>query len=103
MEINYLKQCLAHDKNTVSVSNNFLCVRDPYNADTLQDRKLIKANMLTNPFEKFERKRFLYHSKDLGVISMNHALFSRMEEMDFQRVREQMLEDIKNYYRQMGV
>ena len=75
----------------------------PYNAETLKDRKLIKANMLTNPFEKFERKRFLYHSKDLGVISMNHALFSRMEEGDFQRVREQMLEDIRNYYREMGV
>jgi len=75
----------------------------PYNAETLKDRKLIKANMLTNPFEKFERKRFLYHSKDLGVISMNHALFARMEEEDFQRVREQMLEDIRNYYREMGV
>ena len=75
----------------------------PYNEETLKDRKLIKANMLTNPFEKFERKRFLYHSRDLGVISMNHALFSRMEEMDFQRVKEQMLEDIRNYYRDMGV
>ncbi len=75
----------------------------PYNAETLKDRKLIKANMLTNPFEKFERKRFLYHSKDLGVISMNHALFARMEEEDFQRVKEQMLEDIRNYYREMGV
>lgn len=73
----------------------------PYNAETLQDRKLIKANMLTNPFEKFERKRFLYLSKDLGVISMNHALFSRMDETDFQRVKEQMLEDLKNYYRDM--
>lgn len=75
----------------------------PYNAETLKDRKLIKANMLTNPFEKFERKRFLYHSKDLGVISMNHALFSRMEKSDFQRVREQMLEDLRKYYRDMGV
>lgn len=75
----------------------------PYNAENLKDRKMIKANMLTNPFEKFERKRFLYHSKDLGVISMNHALFSRMEEMDFQRVKEQMVADIKNYYRDMGV
>ncbi len=75
----------------------------PYNAETLKDRKLIKNNMLTNPFEKFERKRFLYHSKDLGVISMNHALFSRMVEEDFQRVREQMLEDLRNYYREMGV
>ncbi len=75
----------------------------PYNAETLKDRKLIKANMLTNPFEKFERKRFLYHSKDLGVISMNHALFSRMEEVDFAQVKEQMLDDIRNYYREMGV
>ena len=75
----------------------------PYNAETLKDRKMIKTNMLTNPFEKFERKRFLYHSKDLGVISMNHALFSRMEEEDFHKVKEQMLEDVKNYYRDMGV
>jgi len=59
--------------------------------------------MLTNPFEKFERKRFLYHSKDLGVISMNHALFARMEEDDFQRVKGQMEEDLRNYYRDMGI
>lgn len=75
----------------------------PYNAETLKDRKLIRTSMLTNPFEKFERKRFLYHSKDLGVISMNHSLFSQMDVMDFQRVKEQMLEDIRNYYREMGV
>ena len=70
----------------------------PYNKTTLKDRKLIKKNMMTNPFEKFERKRFLYHSEDLGVISMNHALFSRMEEDDFRRVEEQMSEDLRNYY-----
>ena len=64
---------------------------------------MIKANMLTNPFKKFESKRVPYHSKDLGVISMNHALFSRMEEEDFRRVREQMLEDVKAYYKEMGV
>lgn len=75
----------------------------PYNAETLKDRKMIKSNMLTNPFEKFERKRFLYYSKDLGVISMNHALFSKMDESDFQRVKKQMLDDLKNYYKDMGV
>lgn len=74
----------------------------PYNAETLKDRKFIKGNMLTNPFEKFERKRFLYHSKDLGMISMNHALFAQMEEKDFRRVREQMVEDLKGYYKEMG-
>lgn len=73
----------------------------PYNETTLKDRKMIKANMLTNPFEKFERKRFLYHSKDLGVISMNHALFSKMEKEDFEKVKEQMLEDLQNYYKNL--
>ena len=73
----------------------------PYNGTTLKDWKLIKKNMMTNPFEKFERKRFLYHSEDLGVISMNHALFSQMEEDDFRRVEEQMQEDLKNYYEKL--
>ncbi len=73
----------------------------PYNAETLKDRKMIKANMLTNPFEKFERKRFLYHSKDLGVISMNHALFAKLGEEDLQKIRDQMVEDIQDYYRNM--
>ena len=57
--------------------------------------------MMTNPFEKFERKRFLYHSEDLGVISMNHALFSQMEEEDFQREEEQTREDLKDYYNRL--
>ena len=52
----------------------------PYNAETLKDRKMIKSSMLTNPFEKFERKRFMYYSKDLGVISLNHALLAKMSE-----------------------
>lgn len=75
----------------------------PYNSETLKDKKMIKTNMLTNPFEKFERKRFLYHSKDLGVISMNHGLFAQMEKDDFEKVKDQMLEDIRHYYRDMGV
>ena len=70
----------------------------PYNAETLEDRKYIKRTMLTNPFEKFERKRFLYYSKDLGVISMNHALQSRLDESDLQAIRMQMQEDLREYY-----
>ena len=73
----------------------------PYNAKTLKDRKAISRNMLTNPFEKFERKRFLYYSKDLSVISMNHALYSQMTEGDWTRVKEQLTEDLKNYYAEM--
>ena len=74
----------------------------PYNEEMLKDRKAICRNMLTNPFEKFERKRFLYYSKDLSVISMNHALYSQMEAEDWNRVRMQLQEDLKNYYSEMG-
>lgn len=74
----------------------------PSNGKTLKDRKVISRNMLTNPFEKFERKRFLYYSKDLSVISMNHALYSQMTEEDWTRVKEQLTEDLKNYYAEMG-
>ncbi|MBU5430231.1 DEAD/DEAH box helicase [Kineothrix sp. MSJ-39] len=74
----------------------------PYNEKMLKDRKAICRNMLTNPFEKFERKRFLYYSKDLSVIAMNHALYSQMGKEDWDKVKIQLQEDLKNYYSEMG-
>jgi len=54
----------------------------PYDRETLADAKFVKRSMLVNPFEKFERKRFMYYSKDLGMISLNHALLSKMSTED---------------------
>lgn len=73
----------------------------PYNETMLQDRKAICRNMLTNPFEKFERKRFLYYSKDLSIIAMNHALYSKMNKEDWDRIKSQMQEDLEHYYSDM--
>lgn len=73
----------------------------PYNSEMIQDKKAIRSSMLTNPFEKFERKRFLYYSKDLGIISMNHALFNQMQPNDWEKIKIQMREDLKNYYSEM--
>lgn len=74
----------------------------PYNDIMLKDSKAVCRNMLTNPFEKFERKRFLYYSKDLSVISVNHALFSQMETEDWEKIETQLSEDLRNYYADMG-
>lgn len=74
----------------------------PYTKTLLENRKEIQRSMLTNPFEKFERKRFMYYSKDLGMISMNHALFSKLNKADFERIENQMNEDLKNYYKELG-
>ncbi len=71
----------------------------PYNTETLKDRNFIKSSMLSNPFEKFERKRFLYFSKDLGIISLNHALAAKMNDKDWQDIVKQLNEDLINYYR----
>lgn len=73
----------------------------PYDENTLGDRKFIKRNMLTNPFEKFERKRFMYYSKDLGIISLNHDLVRRLGENDIKRIELQMQEDLKEYYKKI--
>ena len=70
----------------------------PYNENYIEDRTKMRASMLTNPFEKFERKRFIYYSKELGSISMNHALLSQLNDEDFEAIRAQMHEDLKNYY-----
>ncbi|MCF0109784.1 MAG: ATP-dependent helicase, partial [Erysipelotrichaceae bacterium] len=70
----------------------------PYNIETLKDRTFIKRNMLTNPFEKFERKRFMYYSKDLNMIAMNHALFRKLTDEDYKRIEKQMNDDLKDYY-----
>lgn len=70
----------------------------PYNEKTLKDRKLIKNSMLTNPFEKFERKRFMYYAKDLGMIALHPVLFSQLTTDDIQSILIQMQEDEVNYY-----
>ncbi len=73
----------------------------PYTAEYLKDRKAMRRSMLVNPFEKFERKRFLYYSKDLGLIAFHHALWERLSEADVARIREQMREDLREYYEGM--
>ena len=72
----------------------------PNTAKTLQDQKFVKRNMRTNPFEKFERKRFM-HSKNLNALSMNRALFEALTEEDYEAVRRQMREDFEDYYRKL--
>lgn len=71
----------------------------PYNEETLKDEKYIRTNMLTNPFEKFERKRFMYYSKNLGVISLNHSLHTRLNKEDLEVIQKQMKEDLVQYYK----
>jgi len=51
-----------------------------YNEDFLGNVTSVKNSILSNPFEKFERKRFVYYSKDLKVLSFNPDLWEKMTE-----------------------
>jgi superfamily II DNA or RNA helicase len=77
----------------------------PYNRrEVLEDPAEIKQSILANPFEKFERKRFMHHCKDLAYIAWHTALWSRLKEShtDRQRIFKQMAEDLLGYYKNLG-
>ena len=70
----------------------------PYDEARLANRKFVRSSMLTNPFEKFERKRFMYYSRDLGQISLNHALLASLSAGHLDTIRAQMHADLDDYY-----
>ena len=70
----------------------------PYDERMLADARRMRRSMLDNPFEKFERKRFMYYSRDLGQISLNHALLASLSAGDLDTIRAQMHADLDDYY-----
>lgn len=74
----------------------------PFTKDYISDKTKMRQNMLSNPFEKFERKRFLYYSKDLSIISMSTALFEQLDERKIKAVKNQMLLDMEHYFKNLG-
>jgi len=77
---------------------------NPYNRlEFLDDDKLLQRNMLQNPFEKFERKRFIYHCKDLNYIAFDPKLWEMLEHKDFSIFSNQIIEDLKVYYQKFNI
>ena len=73
-----------------------------YTEEYLQDITKMKRSMLKNPFEKFERKRFIYYSKDLSIICFNPILWKQLTT----KIRNDLIKKIdlflKNYYKNLG-
>ena len=62
----------------------------------------MKKSILDNPFEKFERKRFFYYSKDLNILSFNPTLWSKMTDEIKQQIVNKEKQFLKEYYKNMG-
>jgi len=69
--------------------------------DVLLDLDKIQKNILQNPFEKFERKRFMHHCKDLNYISFDTFLWSNFTNEDESLIQQQMFSDLYNYYQKL--
>lgn len=73
-----------------------------YTRDFLADTPALKRNMLANPFEKFERKRFVQYVKDLGLIALNPLLFQALSSQEIKEVIALMDSHLQEYYQDLG-
>ncbi len=69
------------------------------NPDTVRNKDAVKASILSNPFEKFERKRFMYHCKDLNHIAFSSYLWQKINsDSNLRKIQNKMMEDLDGYY-----
>lgn len=73
-----------------------------FNYEYLNDRTKMKKSILDNPFEKFERKRFVYFSKDLNILSFNPNLWSKLTEEIKQNIVNKEKQFLEEYYKNLG-
>ena len=68
----------------------------------LNDDVKVKNSILANPFEKLERKRFVYDSKDLKLLSFNPNLWSKMDDSFKEKIVEKEKRFLSEYYEKLG-
>ena len=60
---------------------------------------MMKKSLLQNPFEKFKRKRFMYHCKDLNHISFSNNLWTKLNNpQDKNRLKITYFKNLITYY-----
>lgn len=73
-----------------------------YDREYLLDTIKMKRNMLKNPFEKYERKRFIYYGKDIKLMQINPQLWYKLSEGDIEQIKKIERENLESYYRDLG-
>ena len=86
------------------LDNNLQVDREncPYsNINFLNDDSKLKKSILQNPFEKFERKCFMYHSKDLNHIAFSNNLWQKISN-ELNDIKSLFFNDLVKYYEDLG-
>ncbi len=66
--------------------------------EIINDKKKLQRSLLANPFEKFERKRFFYHCRDLNYLAMDPVLVKKLTSQEYKEILQQMKGDLIDYY-----
>lgn len=72
-----------------------------YTKEYLENESLLNNSILTNPFEKFERKRFIFYSKNLNKISFNTSLWDGLLKDDLRTIETTLIKNLGDYYSQL--
>ena len=72
-----------------------------YTREYLMDDTELKRSILSNPFEKFERKRFVYYSKDLSIISFHTELWKKLTPVKKEEIRQKEEQFLIEYYQKL--
>ena len=73
-----------------------------YDKDYLNDNHKMKRSMLENPFEKFERKRFIFYGNDISQLSFNPLLWEKLDEEDLKKIKTIMQLHLTNYFNNLS-
>ena len=73
-----------------------------YTKQFLEDTVAVKRNMLANPFEKFERKRFVHYLKDLKLIGFNSLLYASLSQEERTECTTLLSLHLREYYQDLG-
>jgi superfamily II DNA or RNA helicase len=71
--------------------------------ERLEDAQYLSRSILQNPFEKFERKRFMYQCKDLNILSFDPVLWDRMDASDLSKLQQRLIQDGITYLEGKGI
>lgn len=76
----------------------------PYNEqEFIDDSTVLQRSILENPFEKFERKRFFYHCKDLNYLALEPVIIKNLTHEDYKNIIEHMVQDLLTYYDKLQI
>ena len=79
-------------------------LKNPLNKpENLNNDIYLKKSIRENPFEKFERKRFLYQCKDLNIVSFDTVLWEKLNKEDLEKITHQMIDDGIKYFKGVGI